>query len=294
MNDTHEPVAIEASVLWALIERRRFDQARGLVGQGLAADPDDTDLLYAAAMIEWLEDDHLAARRQLGEVLRREPEHLDARELMVDLDIADGDLVRAELGLLELLREAPRNAGLIADYAMLLLRAGVVEKARAVTAEALRIAPEQPRALLAGVMLDLIDGCTPERSAALQDLLSRHPDQAASAHALLAALGQHGRVAEAHAVARELYRADPRSSAALDVVSEFAYQNHWSMKPLWPIIRWGWPGAIGLYIAVVGLLRLVGERLPANATLTLSVVWMVYVVYSWIWPPLLRRWMQRA
>ena len=113
MNDTHEPVAIEASVLWALIERRRFDQARGLVGQGLAADPDDTDLLYAAAMIEWLEDDHLAARRQLGEVLRREPEHLDARELMVDLDIADGDLVRAELGLLELLREAPRNAGLI-------------------------------------------------------------------------------------------------------------------------------------------------------------------------------------
>jgi predicted Zn-dependent protease len=292
-----EREAIDAaplSVVWALIERRRFDQARAVVGNGLREDPDDVDLLHAAATIEWLDDQHDAARRLVREVLSRDPEHALARELLIEIDIADGDLVRAELGLLELLRESPRDAGLIADYALLLLRAGVIDKARAVTAEALRVAPELPRALLASVVLDLIDGVTPERSSALRELLSRHPDQAHSAHALLAALGSHGRVAEAHALARELYRADPRSGAALEVVRELAYQNHWTMKPLWPVIRYGWTGAIGLYIVVVGILRIGGEHLPAGASMTLTVAWLGYVVYSWIWPPLLRRWVLRA
>jgi hypothetical protein len=68
------------------------------------------------------------------------------------------------------------------------------------------------------------------------------------------------------------------------------------MLPLWPMQRWGWGAAIGLWLAINVILRVLASQGAewADLTIALSFGFLAYVIYSWVWPPLLRRWMVRA
>jgi hypothetical protein len=55
------------------------------------------------------------------------------------------------------------------------------------------------------------------------------------------------------------------------------------------MVRWGWGGAAVL--TVVGLVgvRIAGHVLPPYATATVIYGWLAYVVYSWVWPSILKK-----
>jgi hypothetical protein len=60
------------------------------------------------------------------------------------------------------------------------------------------------------------------------------------------------------------------------------------MWPLWPVMRFGWTASVVIWLlAVFGLNAL--RRSDPELAGTVGLVFLGYVAYSWIWPPLLKR-----
>jgi tetratricopeptide (TPR) repeat protein len=285
-----DPAAVAAQA-GALLDRRRTDQARALLAPALARHPDDTGLLYESARADYLEDANGRARDTLAHVLRLAPGDVNARWLLFLAQMDDGQLADAELLVIELLREHPQHAPFYAGYCRLMLRALDFEKARALVDEALRHAPDDDACLRARTLCDLIDGRGD--SAALGRLVAQDPSDVYTLRLVVSALSQRGRLRQAHRLAQELLRSQPGDAQLLELVQTLATATHWSMVPLWPMQRWGWTASIALWVGAIALLQLM-RRVAPEQTGVVSVVVLGYVAYSWIWPPLLRRWIRRA
>lgn len=275
-----------------LIERGRYAQARVLIGEALAHYPQDSGLLFAAARIDYDSGDSDAARRTLHQILAHDPDHYLARSLMVNILQDAGDLPAAELLLIDLLREYPEASFQYARYALLMYRTLHIEKAKALAREAYRLDPNNELALTTCLIGDIIDGRRGAEQAGLARLLQGHPESENTARMLITHLIARGRYRAAKRIAVELLKLYPNSREVLELVVQLDALSHWSMLPLWPLHRWGWAASGALYlIALVGL-NLVRSQAPlfsSVATYTL----IGYCIYSWIYPPLLTRWLKR-
>jgi hypothetical protein len=60
------------------------------------------------------------------------------------------------------------------------------------------------------------------------------------------------------------------------------------MKPLWPLQKWGWGASAAMWLGGVVLIRGLARTAPDIAT-PVAFVWLGYCVYSWVWPPLIRK-----
>lgn len=275
-----------------LLDRRRTAQARQLLREALQADPEHPDLLFAAARADAIDDDSASARLLLGQVLQRDPNHLDARVLLMHLLTEDGELPEAERVALALLHEHPMSAYLYAAYARVMLRALLFPKARALAAEALRLDPESEHALHVRALCDVIELPRGTDSAALGELIARNPDDVHTLALMVAALAHDGRDREALRGARQLLRAQPDNPHWVALVRDLSMQTHWTMWPLRPLQRFGWAGVIGLWAGGIVLVQILSRIAPAQAG-TASLAILGYCIYSWVWPPLLRRWLLR-
>ena len=93
-------------------------------------------------------------------------------------------------------------------------------------------------------------------------------------------------------VARQLLRTRPDSEPVVRLVRQLELRTHWSLLPLYPMQRWGWGGAAAVTaIGIIGI-RIADSRLSGSVAATITLVWLGYVVYSWIWPGILRRWLK--
>jgi len=277
----------------ALLDRQRFVQARAVLADALRQAPQHLDLLFELARADVLQDQHGDARRTLGQMLQLAPSHVGARLLLFIAEMESGQLPQAELLILDLLREAPQQAELYAHYARLMLRALNFDKASRLADESLRLAPNGDSGLRARALCDLVLQGQKMDSAALGRLVAGDPHDLHTMRLVVIALVQAGRQREAHKLAQALLRAEPADAGLLQLVQALRSNTHWSMWPLWPLQRWGWGGSIGLWLVMLVGLRVldrVAPQLSGAATLLL----LAYVAYSWIWPPLFRRWMQRG
>jgi hypothetical protein len=140
-------------------------------------------------------------------------------------------------------------------------------------------------------MVDVVSGggLRGSRNENLQRLLSAHPEQVRTSVALVIALSDQGRHRDALRVAQELLRSHPQSEQYVTLVRELKMQTHWSLLPLYPMQRWGWGGAIA--VTVVGILgvRAVNNFMPGPLGSAIVFAWLGYLIYSWVWPPLLRK-----
>lgn len=275
-----------------LIERGRYAQARMLIGEALSHYPQDSGLLFASARIDYDSDAADDARSTLQEILARDPDDYLARSLMVNVLQDAGDLPGAELLLIDLLREYPEAAFQYARYALLMYRTLHIDKAKALAREAYRLDPNNELALTTCLIGDIIDGRRGAEQAGLARLLQGHPESENTARMLITHLIARGRYRAAKRIAVELLKLYPNSREVLELVVQLDALSHWSMLPLWPLNRWGWAASGALYlIALVGL-NLVRSQAPlfsSVATYTL----LGYCLYSWIYPPLLTRWLKR-
>jgi len=173
-----------------------------------------------------------------------------------------------------------------------MLRALMFPKARALALEALRRDPDSDDALRASALCDIVERPGANDSVALARLVASNPDDMYTMRLVVAALANASRDREAHALARELLRLQPDDPGLLELVRALRAQTHWSLLPLWPMLRWGWYGSIAMWIAALALLQTLRQVAPgAVGWVTLFLV--VYIAYSWVWPPLLRRWINR-
>lgn len=277
----------------ALLERRRTDAARSLLASALKEFPDDPDLLFQAARADWIDDRPAQARDTVNQLLRHAPEHHGGRVLLFELMLEAGEVAAAEALVLQLLRENPFDGDLCARYARLMLRTLHFDKARRLAAEAVRLDPGSDVGLRAMALCDLVTKRRTMDSEALQRMLQQHPDDYHTLELVFVALLQDGRAHAAHALAKALLRARPNDPVALQRVQALQLQTHWSMWPLWPLTRFGWPAVIVLWLGSVLALNLLRGPAPQLAA-ALSPLLLGYVIYSWVWPPLLKRWLQRG
>lgn len=287
MNDQPTSAAVYSEQAFYFIERRRLRDAQRILKEGLAQYPQDPDLLFHSAQVEWLNDENQAAESTVRQVLVVDPEHVPARQLLAAMLVEKREYADAELLLIGLLKQYPEHADLYGRYARLMLRTLHLEKAEQLAREGLRYDPENAECLLAIALCETArSGAKP--NAALTRLLGAHPESLSTVHALVIALVESGRIDEAHRIAQGAMRADPANENLVSLVRELRIQNHWTMKPLWPLQKWGWGASAAMWlggIVVSGAL----QRANSPAAMPFVYLWIAYAVYSWVWPPLLRR-----
>ncbi len=291
MIDQSQPLDPQALIAQAdvLIERRRYAQARGLLAQGLRHHPDDERMAYRLAYVDYRESHYAEALQTLQDLLRRMPEHYGARSLQAHVFEETQQLAAAERVWIDLLREYPEDADSYAAYGLLMLRSLHVAKGAKLADEALRFEPEHPTALFVKGMAELIAGKSGTMNEHLAKLIREHPEQRATASALIVALQDRGDARGALRISQELLAAQPDDDAVVEMTRELKRNAHWSMLPLYPMQRWGWGGAAAVWIAGVIGLRALDGRVSPTTQLTITVLWLLYVLYSWVWPPLLKR-----
>jgi tetratricopeptide (TPR) repeat protein len=275
-----------------LIERRRYALAASVLATALSHYPDDSDLLFYSAQVDYLTDEKEQAFHTLQQVLSRSPHHFGARTLMFQLHQDRDEHAQSEQVLLDLLRDYPEHAWLYARYALLMYRTLHIEKAKALSKEALRLDPESEDALIACLFGELIDGKRGSQHASLAELIRKHPENESTAYMLVAHLTQQGRYAAARRIAIEILHMHPHSRQALETVVHLDQASHWSMLPLWPMNRWGWAASGVIYVLSVVILGLLRKHAPESAG-PASMLLLAFVVYSWVYPPLFARWMKK-
>ena len=241
----------------ALVTLERHKDAVGVFERGLALRPEDTEMLYLLAYSE----------KMLG--------HIAA----------------AERHLLQALRVAPHSAVLLSEYAALVARAGQFGKAHALLARAEQADPESPSVVRIRAFLATLEGRDREAVKHARALLAEMPDDA-NAHVIAAQkLLNVGRPEAGFRHAREAVTLDAR--VADDNKEWLRHQrmlSHWAMIPLRPIQRYGpaviWGGAIALLF----VLRSLGWK---GAALGVALVYLAFVIYSWVVPPVVRWYLRR-
>jgi hypothetical protein len=162
-----------------------------------------------------------------------------------------------------------------------------LEKAEKLANEGLRYDPDDVECMTAAAL------CETARTGArgnekLVKLLTAHPESLSTMHTLTVALVDSGRMEEAHRISQSAMRADPANENLVELVRELRIHNHWSMKPLWPMQKWGWGASAALWVGAIVTINVLQKSAPAVA-FPVAMVWVGYAVYSWVWPPLLRR-----
>ena len=287
MNELPPNAAAFSEQAFYFIERRRLGDARNIIAQGLKEFPQDSDLLFHSAQVDWLSDLNKEAEATTRQVLLIDPHHAPARQLLASLLTESGEFADAELLLIGLLRDYPESADLYGRYSRLMLRTLHLDKAEQLAHEGLRYDPDDAECLMAAALCETArSGARPNEG--LKKLLQAHPESLSSVHALVVALVNAGRIGEAHRIAQSALRGDPANEHLVSLVRELRIQNHWSMKPLWPLQKWGWGASAVMWLGGIVMIRGLARAAPELAT-PVALAWLAYCIYSWVWPPLARR-----
>jgi tetratricopeptide (TPR) repeat protein len=275
----------------ALLERRRVDQARALLKPALSEHPEHAGLLLQAAWTDYLDDRNDDALGTVQQVLLSDPNDESARLLYFELLLERRDNVDAERVIIELLREYPEHAHYYGRYAQLMLKTLNFDKSRQLALEGLKYDPDSVECLAAQTVCDFIERPGKTTGQGLQQLLVRHPQSVRTLLLVVVSLEQRGQRGEALNIARELLRAQPDNQGIVDIVKQLRLVTHWSMWPLWPVVRFGWSGSVAIWLIAVFGLNALRRYDPALAA-TIGLAVFAYVVYSWVWPPILKRLMR--
>jgi tetratricopeptide (TPR) repeat protein len=271
----------------ALLDRRRIELARALLKSALANHPDHSGLLLQSAWTDYLADQNEEALTTVRQVLASEPSNESARVLYFELLVEKGQHRDAEHVIIELLREYPEASDYYGRYANLMLRTLNITKALQLAREGLRYEPDNTECLAAQAICELIER-PGSASHGLQRLLVGHPKYIRTLLLVVVALEQRGDVRGAKQVAQELVLAQPNNERLVAIARDLKLKAHWSMLPLWPIQKWGWGASFGIWLFTIVASRALDKTHPEAASVFLGVM-LTYVVYSWVWPPLLRR-----
>lgn len=273
-----------------LIELRRYDLARNELSQAIKNDPSDADLYHLSAYLHWLRDETEQGIEVAHQGLALDPHHEGLRYNLFNLLEENREYAEAEQVIIELIRENPRDVDYLRGYAQLMLFTFHLPKAEKLVHEALRIAPDDANSRILAILIDISRGKITDSEHTLAELVRDHPDSEHVARILLISLIEKKKFRAAQHLAQELLRNNPDDPNLVEAIVELRSATHWSAWPVWPLTRFGWPAAIGMWLGFIGLRRL-------DDVLHFSwfgyVVWIYlgWCVYTWIHGPIIKRWL---
>jgi predicted Zn-dependent protease len=262
-----------------LVDRHRIPQARRLLGEALARDPEHPGLLFESARAHWHAGDHGAARETLEHLLRRQPTHVDGLLMMVNLLGNVGEVEQAELLARAMLEQFPQWPGLLTTYARAVVQHDVA-KARSLVDQALRLAPDDDDVLGTKVLCDIVEDL-PVDEQALQRLMQQYPDEPRVLALAMAAHEQKRHYTEALHLARELLRRDPQNPLWLSYVRRLRMAEHWLLLPWRPFERFGPIKVITVWVLAMPCALLLERSHPrlCNTLLGLAGAYMAWCLF---------------
>jgi predicted Zn-dependent protease len=203
---------------------------------------------------------------------------------------SEGRLPEAEAAFLQGLSLDPNRPDLLIGYARVCLAAGQAQKASALVERAASQAPESVAVSAARAQVAFALGNDRDMHRHSTEALSHDPEDpnARALHgtaSMLTGDSRSGYTSLASAAASQPGDADLRAAAR-----EAKLFNHPLLLPLRPFARFNplivWIGAV----AIIYGLRAAGL---APLSFAFTMIWLAFCVYSWVVPPLVRRWLNR-
>lgn len=275
-----------------LAQNGRTRAARQALQEELRNQPDDPDLLFARGYVAYREDEYTEARQAFEEVLARDPEYIPALHLLASVAMETKSYSEAEQLLLHIIERHPEDADAFASYARVMMETLHTDKARALAEESLRLDPTHHEAEFVMLLLDMMDGDQKDVHARVSEMIADRPDDLRTIASLYLVLIDSGRHREALGVGQELLRHSPDKEDIVEGLVDLRVASHWSTWPLRPLARWGWTASAIIWGLSVVMFRLLEQYAPDIAG-PAAIVFLAFVAYSWVWPPILRRWFQR-
>jgi Flp pilus assembly protein TadD len=203
---------------------------------------------------------------------------------------SEGRLPEAEAAFLQGLSLDPNDPDLLIGYAHVCLAAGQAEKASALVERAASHAPESAAVSAARAQVAFALGKDREMHQHSTEALSHDPEDpgARALHgtaSMLTGDSRSGYSSLASAAAAQPGDADLRAAAR-----EAKLINHPLMVPLRPFGRLNPLIVWACAVAVIYGLRAVGL---AAMSFAFAMIWLAFCVYSWVVPPLVRKWINR-
>ncbi|MFG1776049.1 tetratricopeptide repeat protein [Micromonospora sp. NPDC049051] len=269
-----------------LLELNRAEQALGELDRlpaALAVSPAAFRLrAYALASLERWDDLVTVARRGLAET-GPDP------ELLGRLSIAlrhRREYPAAERALLDALAIEPVNPWLLCQYARLCSAVGQLDKAERLIARAAAISPEEPAVFAGRIQLAYARGDDRSADRIAKEFLGAWPDNPAALALHGAAAARRGRLGTAHRAFGQAVAHDPTDPDYAEGAWETRVYAHPLLLPLRPLHRLGTFRTWLLAVGVIVLLGVAGLDVLAGV---FALAWVLFCVWSWIAPPLVRR-----
>lgn len=288
----HEPSANALAQARYYLSIRRFPQARRLLEELLAAEPRSPELLFLLAVCEY-HLEHYDVAAQLCAQVRAygDPDDPRAEALLGRIALHQDDYPTAERHLLAALRMDPQDASTMALYAQVLLRAGHEQKARKVLDEALRLDPDDEIVLQVRYLFHQAKGQLQGELEALEGYMIHGSNEVNKLLTAARTAIFRGRHREARERVREAFLLDPTDQRLLQILRQMEVDSHPLLAPLRWMDRVGGPGAvwIGGMVIAFGSRALGWTAFAAGFALC----YLLFALYSWVVPPLLRRYYRK-
>ncbi|NUS00234.1 MAG: tetratricopeptide repeat protein [Kribbellaceae bacterium] len=203
---------------------------------------------------------------------------------------SEGRLPEAEAAFLQGLSLDPNDPDLLLGYAHVCLAAGQAEKAGALVERAASHAPENVAVSAARAQVAFALGKDRDMHRHSAEALSYDPEDpnARALHGTASMLTGDARAG--YDSLRSAAAAQPGDADLRAAAREAKLYNHPLMMPLRPFARVNplvvWIGAV---VVIYGL-RAAGL---GPLSFAFAMVWLAFCVYSWVVPPLVRRWLNR-
>ena len=203
---------------------------------------------------------------------------------------AEGRLSEAESVFLQGLSLDPTDPDLLIGYARVCLAAGQVEKASALVERAASQVPESVVVSAARAEVAFALGKDRDMRRHSVEALSHDPEDphARALHGTASMLTGNARAG--YDSLRSAAASQPGDADLRAAAREAKLVNHPLMLPLRPFARFNplvvWIGAV----AIIYGLRIAGL---GPLSFAFAMVWLAFCVYSWVVPPLVRRWINR-
>jgi tetratricopeptide (TPR) repeat protein len=272
-----------------LVQLKRPAEALEKLGESF--DPEDPWDWWLRGLALYGLDRNAEAIEAAEQGLALDPESITLLALLARCRLDEGDLPRAEEAVLAALRLDAEDVDHLALYAHIVATAGQFDKARKLIERARQIDPENTAALRMQSTLAVARGDEREALLRSRELLTINPEDVHAHRIAGAVLHDRGNVDDAAEHLRSAVVIDPQQHDVAGLARENLLWRNPFMWPLRPLQRFGlapiWIGAVAVMFAA---------RMFASNTvkLVIALVWLTYCVYSWVVPPLVRRWLRRS
>lgn len=149
--------------------------------------------------------------------------------------------------------------------------------------------PQHPAVARTEMTLAYLRGADKDVVRSGQTALASDPDDIYGHYLVGHALAAQGQVREAERFLGSAARLDPSEHAITDAARSARLLTHWLLAPLWPLKRFG---PVKVWLAAMAIMLLLYQVGSEPLLAVFALVYVVFVIYSWVVPRLLRRWLQ--